>query len=62
MPQTRSGSCRNVRRKRSKRTKSWDVVESLSVKSAMGGVGFFFEETQGLGRLILSGGRVFNHL
>jgi hypothetical protein len=28
-------------------------VESLSVKSAMRGVGLFFEETQGLGRPIL---------
>ena len=27
----------------------------------MGGVGFFFEETQGLGRPISSGCRVFNH-
>jgi hypothetical protein len=39
-----------------------DVVESLSVKSAMRRVGLFFEETQGLGRPIVVRGRVFNHL
>ena len=32
-----------------------DAVESLSVKGVMGGVGLFFEETQGLGRPISSG-------
>jgi hypothetical protein len=44
---THSLSCRNVRTKRTKRTKSPDAVESLSVKGVMGGVGLFFEETQG---------------
>jgi hypothetical protein len=39
-----------------------DAVESLSVKGVMGKVSLFFEETQGLGRPILSGGSLFNHL
>jgi hypothetical protein len=38
-----------------------DTMESLSVKGAMGGVGLFFEETQGLGRPIASGCSLFNH-
>jgi hypothetical protein len=36
-------------------------MESLSVKGAMGGVGLFFEETQGLGRPIASGCSPFSH-
>ncbi len=52
MPPTRSGSCRNVRIKRTMRTKSspQDLVECLTVKRAMGWVGLVLEETQGLGR------------
>jgi hypothetical protein len=39
-----------------------DAVESLSVKGVMGGVGLFFEETQGFGRPISSGCSLFNYL
>jgi hypothetical protein len=39
-----------------------DAVESLSVNGVMGGVGLFFEETQGLGRPISSGCSLFNYL
>jgi hypothetical protein len=55
-------SCRNVRTKRTKRTKSPDAVESLSVKGVMGGVGLFFEETQGLVGLSRPGAACSNHL
>ncbi|HXC61189.1 MAG TPA: hypothetical protein VNV63_00820 [Nitrospiria bacterium] len=39
-----------------------DAVGSLSAKGRNGGIGLFFEETQGLGHTILSGGSLFNHL
>ncbi len=39
-----------------------DAVESLSVKGAVGSLGLFFGETQGLGRRISSGCSLFNYL
>jgi hypothetical protein len=39
-----------------------DAVESLSVKGVMGGVGLFFEETQGLVGLSRPGAACSNHL
>jgi hypothetical protein len=53
--------CRNARTKRTMRTKPQHAVESLSVKSAVGGLGLFFGETQG-GRRISSGCSLFNYL
>ena len=56
-------SCRNVRIKRTKRTKSPGCGGvSLRKRGVMGGIGFFFEETQGLGRTILSGCSLFKYL